>query len=202
MKLLDISYLKFRIPLKFNIAVWHYGPSDRYFHKYLRIHIEEGYVNKIKDNGKEYYQLSETGRNYVKEQILPWDCLDAYSEKIMYLLSLPLDILINYSEFLSGFKGEKGNRTYIRLASVEDFTSRYDKIPAKICLNTLIFAYHEVRRFYGGPMNKPSSEKMQFVPVVPVKNLHRVLIKQNPPKIRTDLYELKNYVFNRFLYVT
>ena len=209
MKVLLISHVKFRIPYRMDPSVWHYGPSDRKLHKYIKLVIEEGYVQRgkiLQENGEDIpvYELTDKGRTYVKTTILPWGDLDKYRENIMVLLSLPTDLLTEYANHVARFKreGKEGN-VAVRISYLEDFSDQqYNSVGSRIVLHTLLSQYI-ILSGYMGDLPFISTYNVSQLPEVKQVNcsLKEALFKSKIPRSNTLLFELKNCVLNRFLYV-
>lgn len=129
MKMLAISYLRFGIPYNLMLGISHFGLMSHSLHRYLRLMVEEGFVkvtNQETPEGQKrtFYEITENGRKYVTATILPWEDLSRYQNGLAFLLSLPTNLLIEYSNYLAGFSKERagGMFTVLKVAFLEDFS--------------------------------------------------------------------------------
>lgn len=218
MKFLDISHLKYKIPTEMNLSIWHYGPSDRLFYLYLKLLELEGFLERKlgseNQDGVRYslYGLTEKGKKYVIEEMLPWDHYNDFKRTIVYLRRFPVGILAKYSEFLAKMKLEnKNGKILIRIADMSDFSGNIHlqtwrkeitNPRLRIMLNTPSFASKDAERFYGGPRSWPLFEDgNNFDDEIEVNNLNETFIKKVPINFDGELYETKNYIVNKIHYV-
>ena len=183
------------------ISLYHHGPFNQSFEKYLRLEISEGYLKETPHG----LELTKQGEDYVKTMLLPSDS-DDYCNQLAELLLMPENELITRAYESTGFEVErmKGKLIY-RLVSFEDFMNEgtLANSSQKILLNTFLSKIIELEGFL---------DNTSYLPKVNVESLPKYLkIRQNLRKIckktripaskALQLVELKNAVLNRFAYI-
>lgn len=211
MKMLAISHLKFRIPYNLRLGISHFGLMNHSLHRYLRLMVEEGFVkvtNEETPGGKKrtFYELTENGRKYVTTTILPWEDVSRYENGLAFLLSLPTNSLIEYSNYVAGFLTEKvgGMFFVLKAAFLEDFQNPNFTSPrCRIIINSLLMTHHTIRKIFKGSLaTAPPFDARALSSRKMIKgNLEDILVKRAPTHCHSHLIELKNCVLNRFLYV-
>lgn len=182
-------------------SLYHHGPFNQSFEKYLRLEISQGFLKETTHG----LELTNKGENYVKTMFLPSDC-DDYCNQLAELLLMPENELITRAYKSSGFKVDriKGKLIY-HLLSLEDFMGdgTLAGTSQQILLGTFLSKIIELEGFLGD---------MFYLPKVSVESLPECLrIRQDMRKIckktripaskALQLVELKNVVLNRFAYI-
>ena len=183
------------------ISLYHYGPFNQSFEKYLRLEISRGYLKQTPHG----LELTKQGEDYVKTMLLPFDS-DDYCNQLAELLLMPENELITKAFESAGFKVDriKGKLIY-RLVRLEDFMSEraLSKPSQKILSSTLLSKIIELEGFLDNASYLPKVDVENLPKWVKIgQNLRKICKKTRVPASKAlQIVELKNAILNRFIYL-